>query len=296
MAKRAFHGSTGFSVRMIIPSKMVDFNKEAMLNPLLDNDAYVIKNLIMQNRLFFIVALSLTMLVSSRVLARDLTIYCEYLPPVKVEQGDTGGLIYDQVWELMRRTGIEKPVEKVSWKRGYVEATTLPNIALFPTTRTTEREDLFYWVGPILQVTWAFYALSDSGIEINSLEDARKVGAIGTYADDGKEQWLKAHGFTNLVSVMENVTNMKKLYNRRIDLMVGSPLATDRWPELYGFDGSNLSMVYPFKRVKLYLAVSKTSSMDTVWALEKAFKDMVQDGTLKHIYNKWVPGMVLPVK
>ena len=238
--------------------------------------------------------LCLTLLGTTAASAWDLTIYCEYPPPEGVTIGSKGGLIYDQVWELMRRTDIEEPIQTVSWKRGYAEATSEPNIGLFPTTRTKEREELFHWVGPILRVTWVFYAHADSGITITSLEDAKAVRSIGTYANDSKEQWLRAQGFTNLESIMENLTNLKKLYDRRLDLMVGSPSVTDQWPEREGYDPSKFVEAYTFKTVDLYLALSKGTSMDTVWALEKAFKEMLDDGSIPSLYKKWVPGLKPP--
>lgn len=240
--------------------------------------------------------LAVMLLLACPALARNLTIYCEYPAPEEFIIGDKGGLIYDQVWELMRRTDILGKVQQVTWKRGYAEATSMPNIGLFPTTRTAEREDLFHWIGPILRVQWVFYGLKGSAPAINSLEDAKKVRAIGTYANDSKEQWLQSKGFTNLVSVMENLTNMKKLYDKRIDLMVGSPSVTNRWPAMYDLDPDKLVMVYPFKTVDLYLALSKGTSMDTVRALERAFKDMAKDGTIATIYEKWIPGLEPPVE
>lgn len=234
------------------------------------------------------------LILASPAHARDLTIYCEYPPPKAVIPGSKGGLIYDQVWELMQRTDITEPIKTVTWKRGYIEATSRPGIGLFPTTRTSEREDLFHWIGPILQVTWVLYAHADSGVVINSLEDAKKVGSIGTYANDGKEQWLKNNGFTNLVSVMDNLTNMKKLYDGRVDLMAGSPTVTDRWPALLGLDPSKLKVAFTFKTVDLYLAVSLGTDSETVDVLRSAFSAMSEDGTLDALYAKWVPGLTPP--
>lgn len=229
--------------------------------------------------------------------ALDLTIYCEYPPPsTDIGPGSKGGVIHDLVNELRRRTGIERPVQQVTWKRGYEEAISLPNIGLFPTTRTPEREELFSWVGPILQVEWAFFGLRDSGVVINSLEDAKKVKAIGTYANDVKHQWLEAHGFTNLVPVLENQTNVKKLYNKRIDIMAGSPTVTDRWPTQYGLDPARMVMLYTFRKADLYLALSLGTSTETVRTLQKAYAEMTKDGTVRDIYMRWLPGVEPPEK
>lgn len=243
-----------------------------------------------------LLALASMILTAATALAAEppLTVYCEYPTPKKVVIGSKGGVIYDQVRRLMERTGLGLPVQQVTWKRGYTEATTRANVALYPTTRTPQREDLFHWVGPILRVEWSFYAHADSGITVNSLEDARKVGAIGTYLQDSKEQWLKARGFTNLVSVMDNQTNLKKLYEKRIDLMVGTPTVTDRWPETYGLDPDKLVHVYTFKSAHLYLAISKGTPEDIAHRLQKEFQTMIEDGTIREIYTKWIPDSALP--
>ena len=244
-----------------------------------------------------IIAILLLLFTCSTVALADessLLIYCEYPAPTTFEKGSKGGLIYDQVWELMKRTGVKEPVQTVSWKRGYEEALMKPGVALFPTTRTKEREELFHWVGPILRLSWVFYKHADSGLVINSLEDAKAVRSIGTYANDSKEQWLTAQGFTNLVSVMDNVTNLKKLYNRRIDLMVGSPSVTDQWPEQFGLDPSKLELAYSFKTVDLYLAISKKTPVQTVKVLQEVFAEMMRDGTVQKLYDRRVPGLIPP--
>lgn len=225
--------------------------------------------------------------------ARELKVYCEYPVPKKGELY-SGRLIYEQVWELLRRAGFETFVETVSWKRGYAEALIRPNVALFPTTRTKEREPLFHWIGPILEVEWAFFAHADSGVRVNSLEQAKSVKSIGTYAQDSKEVWLKARGFENLVSVLDNVTNLKKLYEGRIDLMVGSPGVTDRWPAEHGYDPSKMITAFTFNTVKLYFAVSRQTSEETVSTLRSAFDSMRKDGTVDAIYHQWAPGWLPP--
>lgn len=228
--------------------------------------------------------------------ARDLTVYCEYAQPTTETKGDRVGLIYAQVLKLMHLTKTPGRVKTVSWKRGYEEALGKPDIALFPTTRTPEREDLFHWIGPILSIQWVFFSHADSKLVINSLDDARRVGSIGTYTNDSKEEWLKAHGFTNLVSVMDNQTNIRKLYQGRIDLMVETPDVIYQWPKRYGLDPSKLVMAYPFKTVDLYLALSKDTAPDTVRAYQKAFDEMIQDGTLLELYEELTPDLRPPSK
>ena len=55
---------------------------------------------------------------------------------------------------------------------------------------------------------------------MESLEDARKVAAIGTVTSWFNEQDLKNRGFTNLVSAQAPADNVKKLMNGEVQLCV----------------------------------------------------------------------------
>lgn len=236
------------------------------------------------------------LLVPAAASARGLTIYCEYAPPKEVVKGSEGGMIYEQIWELMRRTGIRKPIQVVSWKRGYDEALSKPNIGLFATTRTESREGKFYWIGPILRIEWQFFGLKDSGVAPRTLEEAKKVGAIGVYTNDSKEQWLQEQGFTNLSSVLDNYTNLRKLYAGRIDLVAGGAVSTPIMARSLGLDVTQLVPVLTIKSVDLYLALSINTDPETVRALSEAFDDMIGDGTLNAIYAKWGSDRDPPVR
>ena len=63
------------------------------------------------------------------------------------------------------------------WAQGYTMAQRQPNVALYSTTRTESRENLFKWVGPLATMKWVFFAKAGSGIKISSLDDAKKVGS-----------------------------------------------------------------------------------------------------------------------
>ncbi|OEU71116.1 MAG: hypothetical protein BA863_09845 [Desulfovibrio sp. S3730MH75] len=77
----------------------------------------------------------------------------------------------------MRQTGQEFPIKVMPWAQGYTMAQRQPNVALYSTTRTESRENLFKWVGPLATMKWVFFAKAGSGIKISSLDDAKKVGS-----------------------------------------------------------------------------------------------------------------------
>jgi len=193
------------------------------------------------------------------------------------------------VREIQRRTGDSTRIDVFPWARAYTMASTTPDVVLFATTRTPEREPLFRWIGPIFSITWGFFALKDKTRHIASLEDAKTGVIIGTYKDDAREQFLKIQGFTNLESASTQMINIRKLKAGRIDLLVSTNIGVSTMPESVGLKPGDLVNVFTFKEVELYIAFSKGSDEATVAAWESAFKGMQEDGTLATIQERWLP-------
>lgn len=115
-------------------------------------------------------------MVAGQVLAQDLIIYAEDSPFIKsLHNGELTGQSVATVKEIQRRVQDKSNIEVVPWNRGYQFALTKANTALFPTTRTPEREKLFQWVGPLFVDEWVWVARKKDRIKISSLEDAKKV-------------------------------------------------------------------------------------------------------------------------
>jgi len=163
----------------------------------------------------FLVLLFLT----NVVCAQELTIITEEYPPISFKkEGVITGSSAEVVREILRRLKQPDNIRMLPWARGYNLLKTQENVALFSTARTQERESQFHWVGPLCVSRNGFYAKKGSGIQINSLEDAKRVGAIATYKEDAREQMLKSWGFTNLDSSSSGASNLKKLLSGRVDL------------------------------------------------------------------------------
>ncbi|MFP5221397.1 MAG: substrate-binding periplasmic protein [Acidobacteriota bacterium] len=222
--------------------------------------------------------------------ASALTIVTEDSPPSTIVRGDTvTGVSVEIVREIQRRIGDSTHIDVLPWARAYFMASTTPGVVLFATTRTPERESRFIWVGPILRLQWAFFAMSGKMKPLTSLDEAKRVSSIGTYKDDAREQFLKSQGFTNLESSSSPHTNFKKLKAGRIDLMVSTNLGVGAILPLWGMKPGDVENVYTFKEAELYIAFSNGSDEAVVAAWEKAFEDMRNDGTLAAIQDRWLP-------
>ena len=213
---------------------------------------------------------------------------------VQYHKGALDGWGVEIVHELMERTGCKAEIEPQPWARAYGTALTRPNVVIFPITRTEERDALFHWVGPLFRVQWSFFARKGSGIVINSLDDARKVGSIGTYFNDARDRFLLDQGFTNLDRSSSDATNYRKLEYGRLDLIVGSNTGLAAMADAEGIDPDNFEEVFPLKEVDLYLALSLKTDPEVVAAWQEALRQMREDGTLRRVIQRWYPGIEPP--
>lgn len=230
-------------------------------------------------------------------MAYDLKLYTEETGKSSLYiNGELTGASVEMVREIMRRIGKSYPITVAPWARGYDFALNEPNVVLFATTRTKERESLFQWVGPIIRIQWVFVARKVDGLVINSLEDAKKVGGIGTYKDDAREQELKRLGFTNLVSKWGIVNNYKMLEEGRLDLVAASSVNYTTPMRQAGVDPDDYEIVYSWQTNDLYIAFSKQTPASIVQEWREAFESMRQDGMFQAIYSEWYPGLTPPME
>ncbi|EPR41607.1 ABC-type transporter, periplasmic subunit family 3 [Desulfovibrio sp. X2] len=241
--------------------------------------------------------LSLLLLAGSpaAVLATDLTIYTENSPPANFEQdGHLTGSSTEMVLEMLKRSGLTAEITVAPWPRGYRLTQQEPDTALFSTTRTPEREDLFQWIGPLLRITWDFFTLRDSNLTITSLDDAREVGRIGANREDAKCQFLLQKGFRNVDPADDIAATMRKLEAGRLDMIISSNLAISDYARLAGVAADSLKPIYQIRQADLYLALSPGTRPDIVKRLRQAYAAMRKDGTFKAIYARWYPGIEPP--
>jgi polar amino acid transport system substrate-binding protein len=208
-------------------------------------------------------------------------------PSSYLEDGRVTGFSVEIVQELLKRIGRQDTITMVPWARGYSLALSEPDVALFSTTRLPEREDRFYWVGPLYIQTWGFYARKGSGIRISSMEEAKQVARIGTYLQDAKMQYLESLGFNNLVPTNRNITNVTHLIRGDIDLWVSSDFNMDHLVSQAGASPEQLERVFSFHEVGNYIAFSRRTSPHVVRLWQLVLDEMKNDGMYEQLCRKY---------
>ncbi|MBF0205376.1 MAG: transporter substrate-binding domain-containing protein [Oligoflexia bacterium] len=238
---------------------------------------------------FFVFLVAVLSFISEAQKAMALQVLTEDAPPLNyVKDGKPAGVAVELVMEIQKRINSIETIGVVPWARGYKMALEETDVALFSTTRTPEREDLFYWVGPLATKNWVFMKMKDNkSLVIKSLDDAKKVKAIGTYKDDAKDQFLKKQDFKNLESIVSDDQNAEKLEKGRIDLWITGQDDCVSYVKKAGLDIAKFEVAYEVQKKELYVVFSKKTDLNIVKKWQTAYDAMVQDGTYAKIHSKY---------
>ena len=214
-----------------------------------------------------------------------LHITTEYSPPTSMQEGDVVvGSATDKVREAMTRAGVPYTLEMLPWKRAYTAALSRPDVCVYSTTRTPERERLFKWVGPTDEGDWVLLGRADRNYRLTTLEDARSL-RIGTYNGDARDEYLRSRGF-NVDPAPNDMINPQKLMMNRIDLWAAGFRRGSAVMEANGWAGK-IVPVLTFKRVRLYLACNPAVPDATIDRLNASLEAMGKDGTTRRLDRKY---------
>lgn len=222
----------------------------------------------------------------------------EEFPPFSYMEKNGGitGQSTEIVEEILSRLNKKAAIELLSWSKGYNAALTEPNAVLYSMGINEERRPLFKWAGPIGSFDYVLYAKSGSGIEINSLDAAKKAGKIGVVKDDARQQFLSDSDFQNLAILADDETCIKELMKGEIDLWFGSSQNAEYLAEKAGYSSGDIIPVYPVRSNELYIAFNPEIPEDTVEKWQNAINSMKADGTYDAILDKYGNVGEYPVK
>ncbi|MEH6826320.1 MAG: ABC transporter substrate-binding protein [Motiliproteus sp.] len=203
--------------------------------------------------------------------------------------GNLDGVSVELVRELQRRVGNEKPIQVYPWARAYRIAQTRADTLLFTTTRSAEREPLFHWLLRVNRDAWMLFARHDDGLQLNSLEGAKRVESVGVLRGGAHALLLRSEGFTNLVPMASYAQLLENLTKGRIRLGLHSASGFIESASRAGIPTTEIKPLYTLRTSESYLVLSKPGTdPDTVRRWQEAAASMLEDGSYERIARHWV--------
>lgn len=226
---------------------------------------------------------------AQRLVTPVLSLYCEDDKPLQYfdENKKLTGLTVEVVQEIQKRIDNKDRIQVVPWSRGMDKLNKEPNSFLFTMARTADREHLYQWIGPILFIEYGLYVKADSKIQIKSLDDAKKIGLIGVYRDDIRDQTLSKLGFTNLDRASSVASSFKKLMIGRIAAYADAKKGVAITANLAGYQEKDVKLAYDLFKNPLYIAVSKNTDAAIVKQWNNTLDEMKKDKSFLKILKKY---------
>jgi polar amino acid transport system substrate-binding protein len=204
------------------------------------------------------------------------------------ENGKLTGLGVELLEEICDALDIPFQVQVLPWEEGYSIVQNTDNAVLFSMVLNAERRDLFKWAGPFTSVEFSFYSAAQNQLTLNSLEDARQVGAIGVLRDYSIEQFLVKNGFTNLVYCADPQDALTKLLNGDIDLYPSDRYSVDAAIHAMGQNIYLLRDLLPIRTEMVYFAFNKMVPDDVIADIQQEIDRAKENGFLSALHKKYL--------
>ncbi|MBE0370592.1 substrate-binding periplasmic protein [Pseudoalteromonas aurantia] len=218
----------------------------------------------------------------------SVEVVTELSPPNQLLQNDqVAGTSTELVKKILTHAQINARFTMYPWARAYLLAKKHPNTLIYSMARTTEREPLFHWIGPVALFKLGFVSLKGrTDIKIASLTQAIPY-RLALQRGDISELVLKSHGFDYILTA-DIAQSYKLLMAKKVDIILDdarylAPLASS-----FGLPGDSFRFVYEVPELTLngYLAASVTTPMSIVRALRAAHKTMQNSKEYKRVMSQ----------
>jgi polar amino acid transport system substrate-binding protein len=220
--------------------------------------------------------------------AADLNLLTDNHPPLHFQQGNQlVGFGVDVVQALAERTGDQVHLQQVPLLRALRVATTEPATGVFTVLRTAERNGLYQWVGPLMDVETALYS-ANTQPPVRSLQDASTQGRIAVPRKWLAYDYLRKQGLNNLYGVETPEQMMRLARLGRIEFVVADTLSIATLAREEGLAPSQLHYQMPLMKQGTYIAFSPQTDARQVARWQQALDEMKRDGRLEQLKQRWL--------
>jgi polar amino acid transport system substrate-binding protein len=219
------------------------------------------------------------------IAAEPIRLTTSELPPLSMEHrpGQPGALV-EMVEELARRTGSRTTIEFVPWRRAVQLTTARPRSAVFPLTRSPERETQYRWLAPLYRETFVFLSWKGSKFDLARPERSRQQ-RIGILRGSLMIKHLREHGYPNIVEASSVQESLRFLRRGIVDAVFGNG---DIYRASLGARGaSDYAMSPAMRETATWLGGSLDFAESDAARFGQAMKAMVDDGTHARILKKY---------
>lgn len=246
-------------------------------------------------RLFYFLAIMLIAL-SGNIQASELKqLYTEEYPPFSVKgEMSNGGVAYNIVEKMLERAGENPEISFGKWDDIYKNAKATPGTGVFVTALTAPRRDDFIWVGPLAEMRYYVYTKPGSKAQVASIRDLQKLKSIAVTKGYAVEKLLRDAGCDNLTIYNDQTEAINAILNMKSQAGVFPMAVLQTRLANMAERPTALNATYPFMTRYLYLALNKSTSATTAFALQRALKSLQDDGTLKKIYRAKLKNIAPP--
>lgn len=212
----------------------------------------------------------------------------EWQPYNYQEQGVARGTAVDMLVRTLERAGSAQGRDDIHfypWERAYEMAQRTSGVLLLSVTKTTERQPLFKWVGPIADNTIYLFALKSRHLALNSAADLKKY-RIDTYIGAASEDVLVkryAYRLDEMDRSNRQVSTVQKIMMGRGDLFPASHATLERMCAELQCRPDAFEPVFELARAQLYYALSKDTPDSVVTQLQNAFDGLKAEGVLAEL-------------
>ncbi len=217
----------------------------------------------------------------------------EYPPfTYTLPDGKIGGFAFDLLRTMFDQLKIDATFTLYPWKRAETMLSENPNTLAF-LARNEKREALYHWVGPVYPRALYLYRLkSRPEVQLNAVEDVTpyRIGVVRGYSSIA-EILNAGVPQANLEEVSNDTLNIKKLFERRIDLLPNNDmvLANLLRQEGHTLDEVEKAFVITSEgKNDFHFGLSKATDAQLAQQLQQALEALKQSGEYDKILQQYL--------
>jgi len=174
------------------------------------------------------------------------------------------------------------------YSRGWRQVKNKPNTAFFNVSRTSNREGLVKWVGPLINEVTVLYESTSNPSHINSKEQAKKVESICVLGGNSDDEFLMVNGFTNIYRHTSYNECFKLLANGRVSLAVVDRASLPEILKATAIDPKAINAAAILYESNGYLAMSNDITDQVVNKWQAALIKLKRNGKYYQIQEEYL--------